>query len=66
MAKERVFHVKRKAKKSEKMGWWKGQDVKMLDGKTEIHVDTVLDMLARFFEPLIASGLDPAELRKAA
>ena len=28
--------------------------------------DTVLDMLARFYEPLIASGLDAAELRKAA
>ncbi|MCP1469714.1 tRNA-dihydrouridine synthase B [Sphingobium sp. OAS761] len=27
---------------------------------------TVLDMLARFFEPLIASGADPADLRKAA
>jgi len=27
---------------------------------------TVLDMLARFYEPLIASGLDAAELRKAA
>ena len=26
----------------------------------------VLDMLARFYEPLIASGLDPADLRKAA
>jgi elongation factor 1-alpha len=37
--------------KSTKMGWWKGQDVKMLDGKTEIHVDTVLDMLEKLVKP---------------
>jgi elongation factor 1-alpha len=31
-------------KKSEKMGWWKGMDVKTLDNRT-VHVDTLLDAL---------------------
>ena len=52
------------------IGWY----TKGLTGSAEFRnavnqepdADTVLDMLARFFEPLIASGLDPAELRKAA
>lgn len=30
-------------KKSEKMGWWKGMDVKTLDNRT-VHVDTLLDV----------------------
>ena len=52
------------------IGWY----TKGLTGSAEFRnavnqepdADTVLDMLARFYEPLIASGLDPAELRKAA
>jgi hypothetical protein len=28
--------------------------------------ERVLDMLAGFYEPLIASGVDPADMRKAA
>jgi len=37
--------------KSTKMGWWKGQDVKTLDGKADVHVDTVLDMLEKLVKP---------------
>ena len=52
------------------IGWY----TKGLTGSAEFRnavnkepdADTVLDMLARFYEPLIASGLDAAELRKAA
>ena len=52
------------------IGWY----TKGLTGSAEFRnavnqepdADTVLDMLARFYEPLIASGLDPAELRRAA
>jgi elongation factor 1-alpha len=37
-------------KKSEKMGWWKGMDVKNKDGAT-VHVDTILDCLESFVKP---------------
>jgi len=37
-------------KKSEKMDWWNGQDVKKADGTT-IHVNTVLDCLNDMAEP---------------
>lgn len=33
-------------KKSEKMGWWKGMDVKSIDGRT-VHIDTLLNVSAK-------------------
>merc|ERR1711988_932422 len=38
-------------KKSDKMGWWSGMDIKTLDGKSTVHVDTLLDCLEKLVQP---------------
>jgi len=38
-------------KKSDKMGWWSGRDVKLLDGSASVHVDTLLDCLEKLVKP---------------
>merc|ERR1712151_272853 len=38
-------------KKSDKMGWWSGMDIKTLDGKSPVHVDTLLDCLEKLVQP---------------
>jgi elongation factor 1-alpha len=38
-------------KQSEKMGWWKGVEVKSLDGKNTITVCTLLDCLEKLVQP---------------
>merc|ERR1711862_480955 len=35
-------------KKSDKMGWWKGADVKYIDNKLDVHVDTLYDVLDKY------------------
>lgn len=45
--------------KSKNMDWWKGVDVKSLDKKKTIHIDTLLDALENFVEiPERKPGLD--------
>jgi elongation factor 1-alpha len=38
-------------KKSEKMGWWKGVEVKSLDGKETVKCETLLDCLEKLVKP---------------
>jgi elongation factor 1-alpha len=38
-------------KKSDKMGWWSGMDIKTLDGKSTVHCDTLLDCLEKLVQP---------------
>merc|ERR1712093_966821 len=38
-------------KKSDKMGWWSGMDIKTLDGKSTVHVDALLDCLEKLVQP---------------
>lgn len=35
-------------KKSDKMGWWSGMDVKTVDNRT-VHINTLLDVSAALF-----------------
>ena len=37
-------------KKSENMDWWKGVDVKLVNSKAPLHIDTLLDALEKFVE----------------
>jgi elongation factor 1-alpha len=37
--------------KSEKMGWWKGVDVKLREGDEVIHIDTLVDALEKWVKP---------------
>jgi elongation factor 1-alpha len=42
-------------KKSEKMGWWSGMDVKTVDNRT-VHVSTLLDVSVRAVLASLGAG----------